>query len=234
MGNISGGAYIDVHTHILPNMDDGSTSIEESLVMIDMLKQNNVNTVIATSHYYPYEQSIESFINKRNNSFKKLKDKYNEFNIILGSETFLNSNLLEYNNIDNLCIEGTNYILIELPCFSKLDNDIFNMIQTIINDYQIIPIIAHIERYKPLKIKHVNQLINMGCLIQVNASSFFDKNSRKVKKLAKKGLIDFIGSDCHNSDSRKPNIECAMVYIEKKYNTLYKKLEQNKEKITRG
>lgn len=228
-----GGNYVDVHTHVLPCIDDGATSMDESMVMIKIQEQNNVKTIIATPHYYPYEQSIESFIERRNEAFKKIKG-FSNVKIVLGSEVFLNSNLLEYNNIDMLCIEKTNYLLLELDCFSEFNHDIFDMIQMIKNDYQIIPIIAHVERYKPLKTKHIKQLKDIGCLIQVNSSSFFDIHSIKVNKLAKKGLIDLIGSDCHNTTSRVSNMERAMIHIEKKYKVIYDKIIENQEKLIRG
>ena len=204
---------IDFHTHILPNMDDGSDSVNTSIELLNILKNEGVKLVCLTSHFYPKQESIDDFIARRNKAFSMLK--YDDMKLKLGAEIHYYRGISTSEDIYKLCIENTNILLIELS-FSAPIND--NVIKELINlknrGFRVI--LAHIERYNIDN----GQLLNMhnnGILFQCN-SEVFDGffSSRKYLKLLKNGLIDVIGSDTHNNTDRKPNYKKAMTVIENK------------------
>lgn len=220
---------IDFHTHILPNMDDGSDSVDTSTKILNMLRNDGVKLVCLTSHFYPRNESIDDFLSRRQESFNKLN--YKGLDLRLGAEVHYYRGISASEDIEKLCIEGTNILLLELS-FSSPIND--NVIKDIINlknrGFKVI--LAHIERYN-INESTLIQLHNNGILLQCNSESFEGYfNSRNTLKWLEKGLIDVIGSDTHDLKDRKPNYGKAMDLI---YNKLgedfYKKFIDKTYKI---
>ena len=204
---------IDFHTHILPNMDDGSESVETSKQLLNILKSEGVKLVCLTSHFYPQRESFSEFIKRRNEAYKKLN--YSDLDLRLGAEVRYYRGLSTCEELSSMCIEGTNIILIELPFNIDInDNVISELININSKGYKVL--LAHIERYN-LNEKVLVKLHKHGILIQVN-TEFFEGffNSRKALRLLKRGLIDCVGSDTHNLDKRKPNYEKTMNLIKKR------------------
>lgn len=209
---------IDFHTHILPNVDDGSDSVNKSIELLNILKNDGVKLVCLTSHFYPKQESIDEFIERRNNAFSLLN--YKDLELRLGAEIHYYRGISVNDDIAKLCIDNTNILLIELS-FSTVIND--NVIKELINlknrGFKIL--LAHIERYDISE----DQLINMhnnGILFQCNSemfTNFFLK--RKALKWLKSGLIDVIGSDAHNTNDRRPNYAKAMNIIKDKFGTSF-------------
>jgi len=210
----------DFHTHILPEIDDGSKNVEQSLEMLDVLAKQGVDTVFATPHFYADIHTIDEFLKLRDESAKKLTKATKGGNypeIKLGAEVLLSFDLTTMDNLDKLCIEGTNLLLLEMPYTSWSINHL-NWIDHILAAYNIVPVIAHIDRYlythNPEIIK---ALLDMEVMIQCNADSIVRLTTRhKVLKMAKKGQIHFIGSDCHNTTNRKPNMEKALKILKRR------------------
>ena len=208
---------IDFHTHILPNMDDGSNSVQTSIDLLNILRNDGVKLVCLTSHFYPRNESIEDFLNRRQASFNSLN--YKGLDLRLGAEVHYYRGISTSEDIDKLCIEGTNILLLELS-FSSPIND--NVIKDIINlknkGFKVI--LAHIERYN-IKESTLIELHNNGILMQCNTEAFdgFFKGKTALKWL-KNGLIDVIGSDAHNLKDRKPNYGKTM-------NLIYNKLGED-------
>ena len=209
----------DFHTHVLPQIDDGSKSVEQSVEMLKMLAKQGVDTVYATPHFRADIYSIDEFIKVREESLKKLSKamKGGDYpKIKLGAEVFLSSDLITMDNIDKLCIEGTNLLLVEMPytgwTFSHL-----NYIEQLLASYNIVPVIAHIDRYLyPHTPETIKALLDMEVMVQCNADSIIRWTTRyKLLKMIKKGQIDFIGSDCHDTEGRKPNIAKAIKIIKR-------------------
>lgn len=216
----------DLHSHILPNIDDGSDSIEQSINMLTALKYCNVETVVATPHYYMNENSIESFLEKRQESYQHLLDNIKESGfpaIRKGAEVLLTTELAESKDLYKLCIENTNYILIEMP-YTYWADWVYYSIFKIILEHNLIPIIAHIDRYIKLvndKSK-ISKLLYMDVISQINANSIIDRSTQKnTLNLLKEGYIQVIGSDAHNDTTRAPKIAEA-------FDIIRKKLGQNK------
>lgn len=202
---------VETHCHILPEIDDGAKNVETSIKMIRKLQLQGAKAIIATPHYYSDSISLTDFIAKRKASFEKLKSELppDSPEIILGAEVYISRYLFGNEDLSSICIEGTKYALIEHPFSESFSNKAYNRLVTLTCDYGITPILAHIERYKSLMedTDKLDELLDLGCLAQVNISSFADSPRSVRKKLFKyldSGRIHLIGSDCHNMDSRPP------------------------------
>lgn len=231
---------IDFHTHILHGLDDGAETLAESVKLITSLKKQGVNTILLTPHFYYSNISEDGFISYRNKALEELNVAVKELNVNLipACELYLSKVDLT-NNINKLNIKGTNYILIELPHRTVLSKHIFDKISGIIDYMGLTPIIAHTERYPAVlnEPEIVSELINMGCLIQINTSSLFKKNLHRLTfKMLELNQVHCIGTDCHN-DSRPPIYSKAKYEIEKRFGVKYfnnlqnnmKRILQNKE-----
>lgn len=211
---------IDLHTHILPGIDDGARDREESLLLIDNLYDQGIDAVVCTPHYYPFETALDDFVYKREKAMGymgKVKTK-----LIPASETYLHEYLFNYNSLTPLTVGNTKYLLLELPFNKKWDDGIYEAIEKLIIYFNIIPIIAHIERYPAAKKRNIKRLKGLGCIMQLNTSSLLDKKlRRRTLSLIKSGMIDVLGSDCHNMDKRPPKYSEAVEYIRKKLGSQY-------------
>ena len=210
---------IDFHTHILPMIDDGSQSIEQSLDMLKTLKKQGVETVVLTPHYYPDEQKLDEFLVIRDKQYKKLCEvaKGTEYpKLRIGAEVMLDYELSNIKDIDRLCIEGTNFLLLEMP-YTLWSSNHINCINQILAEYNIVPVIAHIDRYLKLhNPKLIDEILDMEVLIQCNADSIINLKTRwTMLRMLNHGRVHFIGSDCHNTTTRKPNMDKAMKVLKR-------------------
>ena len=214
---------IDFHTHILPDIDDGSSSVEESVRMIEMLREQGVKKILLTPHFYAYVSSADRFMQKRNDALKKLVKALSEtkldVELYLGGEVLFFEELWRIDEIKDFCIDGTDCILLEMP-FSSWEN---YMVESVINiaGRGITPIIAHFERYLKYKgnAAKIQELIRAGVLLQMNCeylNKFFNRS--KAIKFIRKGVVFALGSDCHNISERKPNYENVEKLLSQKLN----------------
>ncbi len=228
---------IDLHSHILPGMDDGSKTIEESIEMLKMMKDQGVTTVLATPHFY-HPMSVEGFLKRRQNAYEMLinSELYTTDlpKIVLGAEVQLEYNMHQELEMDKLCIDGTDYILIELP-LTKINDWVFEELFRISSKYNVNIILAHIERYNKKFLDNVGllKLKEMDYLFQVNVDCIKQFIGKSVQhKYIKYDIADFIGSDCHNTDSRKPCMGKAKDYIIKRMGQdKFDELMRNSEKM---
>ena len=212
---------VDFHTHILPGIDDGSKNAEESIAMLRMLKEQGVKTVIASSHFYADQESPESFLRHREKALLTLNDAIKGIGdlpeIIPGAEVTYFEGMSDCSDLKNLVCGNTNLILVEMPICNWNDR-IINEVISIYKKQKLIPVIAHIDRYIDIyKNKRLAETFEgTPALLQVNAS-FFGKRKFKrfALKMLKSGKINFIGTDCHNTDSRKPTMGEASEIINK-------------------
>lgn len=220
---------IDFHTHILPGIDDGSRDIDMTEKMLRMEQSMGVSHIYATPHFYAHRRSIDYFLERRNKALEKTREllaKDPELpQITAGAEVYYFSGMGRAGQLESLCIEGTNLLLLELP-FAQWHSDIIKDIKDIIDKRGLHIILAHLERYEAFqKEKHVwDHLLDMPLTIQLNcediidAGSFLRRNHRH--KLCFELLADYyniiIGSDCHNLTDRKPNIIEGRIMIVKK------------------
>lgn len=213
---------VDIHTHILHNLDDGPKTVDDSICVIRALVDDGVTDIVATSHYFSSSTAMEEFAERSRKRIDELKEVIAEkkigVNVILGAEVHIDSLLLNNQTLKPLCFENTDNILLEIPpAFYK--DEAFELIDKIVSYNRLKPIIAHVERYNYLKNeKALTLLRQMGCIIQVDAQCLFQclKNRCFCIKMIKAGLIDVIASDCHDIKIRMPNLSKAYEIIEKK------------------
>lgn len=205
---------IDIHTHVLPFMDDGPQNLKDAKNLTELLHNQGIEVAVCTPHFNPYIMDKDLFIQNRIAAEFSFMDE-SKVSLIMGSETYLHESLLYYNSLDFLCIQNTKYLLIELPLSRHSIKRIMLLLQELINKYDIIPIIAHIERYQWIHRGYLEKLKTIGCVIQINTSSFIKRQYRQtVIGYIKKGLVDVLGSDCHDSQYRPPIIKDAINCIE--------------------
>ncbi len=195
--------FIDFHSHILPEIDDGSRSIEESIAILDKMTEDDVDIVVATPHFYPHRMSAQHFLEQRNKAYETLKPFLTEKHpqILLGAEVLLSSNLLRDNLLEQLCIQGTKYLLLEMP-YVKLTNSMIDCVEELSDSGRVKVMVAHIERYlKFTDYSDLEKLMSLEVIGQLNAKSFEDRKTRKnCYKLLKQNLAHVISTDYHRID----------------------------------
>lgn len=210
---------VDWHTHILPAMDDGSKSIEESVQMLRMLSEQGVSRVIATPHFYANNESVESFLDRRRESYEQLSEHLFEGapEIRLGAEVAYYSGISRLPDLKRLCVEGSKCLLLEMP-MSKWTEYIVKEIEELAHRGKINLVLAHVDRYQHFQNAKIwERLCESGCIMQVNASSVIGFTTRpRMLKLMRNESVHCIGSDCHNLAVRAPRIGRAYEIIEKK------------------
>ena len=199
---------IDFHTHILPGMDDGSKSVEESIWLLQEEVRQGVDAVMLTPHFYAEENSPVDFLRRRYASWKRLSEVWcHEYlSIRLGAEVQYFEGICAIEDIRHLRIVGTNFLLLEMPFCRWTDRMIGDILE--LNDqWQLQVVLAHIERYMAVQTPDLwAKLRAYGILMQSNVSFFSNwKTKGKAMHMLANGGIQFLGTDCHNSQTRKPN-----------------------------
>lgn len=215
----------DIHSHVLPEMDDGSKSVEESLKMLVLSRECGVGRIIATPHFYPYEDTPEHFRERRIKSVAKLSAAAKEArargallpNVCVGAEVAYFGGFSRSLALDYLCIDGTDLILIEMP-FEPWSNTAVEELLGLKTARGITPIVAHIDRYFRFFDKKTFEALAEGdVLLQANLSSFKRFGMRRrMLSLLEDGNVTFLGSDCHNMVDRSPDVRSEIALIEKK------------------
>ena len=195
---------IDIHSHILFGIDDGSKDIEESINILKKAINNGVTDVILTPHY----RKIQDYTCDNYDKYKlyqQLKEEIQKqelsINIYIGNEITIDEDLFYYLNAEQaFSLNGSRYVLLELP-FDKIYKDLDEVIDRLISKGNI-PIIAHPERYLSYKdLSEFERLINKGVLFQGDLNSLYGKYGEKAKKnleeMLRKHMIHFIASDVH-------------------------------------
>ena len=208
---------IDFHSHILPKVDDGSQSIEESLEMLRRSYRQGVDTVFLTSHFYAYEDNLESFLKRRNAAYAALTKAISNSGepmprLLRGAEVLYFPGMSSASEIACLSLENTKCLLVEPP-WDEWNADILDDIEQAGERLRLIPIIAHIDRYMEIfdDWTIADQIFRRKMLAQVNASFLFSPDtSALAMELMSRGRFQLIGSDAHNLTSRPPCIGKAV------------------------
>lgn len=203
----------DMHTHILPEFDDGAKSAGEAITLIDVLKRQGVSNICLTPHFYTNEMSLDDFVENRRLAFEKFKMHIPEdVNVVLGTEVYVTKYLFSNKDLSSITYGKSRYILTEFPYASTFGDGTMNSIIRIKENYGLIPVIPHVERYPELigNPSKIEELQSMGIMIQTNVSNYV-KNApmfrrRKLLKLISKGFIDIIGTDTHSLSHNTPAI----------------------------
>lgn len=207
---------IDFHSHILPQIDDGSKSYNETIEMLEEAKNAGFEKIISTSHYI--EKYYEINEEQRLQLLKNIN--FQDIKLYLGSEIYVTNEIVQLlKDKKASTINNSRYVLYELPMHSKNMNDKEIIYRIVENGY--VPIIAHPERYSYVQEapEYVEELAEMGALFQSNYGSIIgmygEKAKKTVKKLLKQNLIHFLGSDVHRPEQIYPKISKILKKLNK-------------------
>ena len=217
---------IDIHTHLLFEVDDGAKSLEESVAMLEDAKKQGIEKCILTPHYrrgmFPYDKEK---IDAHFEALKKEAEKIG-IEIFIGCEFHVDSNIFEYLQTERcytLC--KSSYVLTEYSYVTEFDYIYEKTKRLIACGY--VPVIAHVERYECFlkKTKLCEELSDIGAYLQINADSVLGLVDKKAEKFCKKALkkrwVDVVASDSHGMKNRVNHMKQAKEFIEKKYGEDY-------------
>lgn len=209
---------VDIHTHILPGMDDGASSPEESLQLAHELSRQGVTVVAATPHFYADRENPSDFFDRRQNAISLFSDKLDKsITVLPGAEVCYYQGISRTERLPDFVIGQTNLILLEMP-FCDWTQSVINEVCSIQRDRKLQVVIAHIDRYMSKKnIKYIEYMLRLGITFQINASAFLDKKRRNTAlNMLENRAVHFVASDCHNMTTRLPKLRDAYEVIEKK------------------
>lgn len=212
----------DFHSHILPGMDDGSRSVEESVALLELEAAQGIQRVVLSPHFYPHNETPDSFLRRRDEAEAKLRHAIEGRTdlplLTIGAEVAYYLGISESEDLPLLAIQGTNCVLIEMPP-APWPKSVWRELRTIRDDRGLVPVIAHVDRYiRPMRTYGIpKRLVEDGMLVQANANFFLYRDTERLAmKLLKAGRIHVLGSDCHNLDMRRPNLQRAVEKIQQK------------------
>lgn len=215
--------YIDIHTHILPGVDDGAKNMEETIAMLKMAYEEGILTIIATPHYTCGKGNVkvEELQEKKKQVEEEAKKIDKDFSIYLGNELFYSDGIInDLKSGKALTLADSRYVLVEFMPSAPYEKIRLAIHKFVLAGYA--PIIAHMERYQCLYRKEelIEELIELGAYIQMNTGSlkggFFNQEVSNNKKMVSLGLVHFFGSDCHNTGQRMPRMESTLENLRKK------------------
>ena len=220
---------IDIHSHIIFDVDDGPKTLEDSRRLLEESYRQGVRTIISTSHrrkgmFETPEEKIAANFKQVQELAKQVAD---DLTVLYGAEIYYTSDILKKLEEGTFpSLGGTKYVLIEFSMNTPY-KDIHSALGNVIR-LGMIPVVAHIERYHCLENDEdrVSELINMGCYMQVNSSNilkpklFGDRYKfmkKRVQFFLERDLVHFVASDMHNLDDRPPYMQKAYQIVAKKY-----------------
>jgi protein-tyrosine phosphatase len=208
--------------------------------MLNLECKQGVTDVLFTPHYYGKKHSPVQFIEKRNAMSAHLQQFLPEgLNAHLGAEVhFTGINVPDYDELCKLAIGNTKYILLEFPFTNKWVGGLIDKVADFVYETGYTPIIAHVERYAEVRKRpaYVTELLQIGCLLQVNSSAFTTKQEKNfAHALLKKGGVHCIGTDTHDPTVRKPNLKETKEFLQAEgYGEAWAKIQTNMQKILQG
>lgn len=219
---------IDIHSHILPGVDDGAADYEMSMRMLKCAADDGISAMILTPHDKPghRHRHFSEMAARMEKLQSMMAEEEIEIDLYMGRELFYRSGVLEHmEEAQAGTLAGSRYLLVEfnpMEDYGYIRNGIYSLLM---KGYY--PVLAHVERYQNICAEKsgVSDLIDMGCYMQVNAGSvtgtFGLKTRQFVKHILKRGQVHFIASDAHDLGKRAPRLLACADYISKKYGRDY-------------
>ena len=216
--------FVDLHTHLIPNLDDGATTLFETVEMLRYAYDRGTRAMVATPHMFatfgnteplPVYDAYVGMVKRLQRMGTGSENGFiREMSIYLGSENFVSPEFLEaLKSRDVLTLNGSRYLMIEFPPylpFETAEQAVDKVLET-----GLIPVLAHVERYGFVD-SHIGRLAilkNKGCVVQVNAEAIVDLKGRGVAKsirpLFEGQIVDIVASDGHDVHSRPPSLDAA-------------------------
>lgn len=236
---------IDIHTHILPGIDDGARDLEDSIEMAAIAAHSGVHTLVATSHAntqgFFREYSVNTYMERLFLLRKALNEEKIPLEVLSGMEIFMSEEVPDMIREERLLpINGTDYFLMEFG-FGIEQEEMDDLLDQVM-ELSLIPIIAHPERYRCVQesAKSLFYWMEQGCLTQVNRGSIFGRFGEKAKMcvdhLLEKRMVSAIASDAHKPYERTTYMADIKEYMERQYSFEYSKelLYDNPRKILKG
>lgn len=206
---------IDIHNHILFDIDDGARTIESSVQMCRDAYENGIDKIVLTPHFTQY-RNIDDFVEERDSKIFELKKALKEENIPVklysGAELFLNDHIFVADNLDDLTLGESRYILCEFPLGPFNVKRVPDWIDELI-DRGYIPVVAHPERYYELhrNLYMIDELIDRDVVFQINLDSIIGLNGRSAQMMAvdmlERGIATLIGTDAHHPIHRHNKVK---------------------------
>jgi len=227
---------LDIHSHILPEIDDGSSSMKESLTLMSMQKEQGADAIIATPHFYAEYCDLYEYTQHAQETFDQLKKNASDEmpELFLGYEVKYFKGISENELTNRLTLGNTEYILVEMP-YTRISDKMLDDIGAISLNLGLTPILAHVDRYISFPgFQNVIKLIDDGyAKAQINADSIlYGSNKRKSLKLISDGYISYLGSDTHSVSERPPRINEFLQRLKKKLGPSYfENIENNSFEI---
>lgn len=216
----------DIHTHILPGMDDGARDGETAAAMLRLEGAQGVEAVALISHYYRDREAPARFLARRREAAERLSRALEALppaerqalpRAALAAEVAWMPNLSRWDELEQFCIGNTEYFLLELP-FHPWGSLLLDQLYELLACTRFIPVIAHLERYfAGQKRAHIQELYAMGLPIQFSASSVLELTRRGgVLRALRSRSPCLLASDCHDLDRRRPDLGPAGQVLERK------------------
>lgn len=228
--------FVDIHSHVLPGLDDGARNLEESLKLLRILKRQRVDAVVATPHFYDGKEKFEDYLARRRTAYDAVKERLTEDmpELFLGCEVKYFRGISNIPEMQKLRIGNSGYILLELP-YRMMTAAEIDEIREFKYSIGLTPILAHIDRYMRFSgFSRILDLLKSGeALAQINAERLDRiKKRHRVNKLIGLGVISFLGSDTHSVKYRPPEITAFFERVDKKSKaSLIKDIEYNSKII---
>jgi len=215
--------YVDIHSHIIPGVDDGAPSIEEAEQMLMKAYDQGIRVMYATPHCNSEKLTCDkTFLLEQYEKVKEIAARTGEngIELILGNEIFYGHDIIgKIESGECFTMGDTRFILVEFQ-YNVRYNDLYTSLRRVV-DAGYKPILAHVERYACVYkgYRELDDLISLGVLLQLSSECVlkrFDRKSSFFIKLINKGYIHFLGTDCHSISWRAPVMHDAVTILRKK------------------
>ncbi|MBQ4381384.1 MAG: capsular polysaccharide biosynthesis protein [Oscillospiraceae bacterium] len=211
---------VDLHSHFLPGIDDGSKDLDMTRAMLTMCAEQGVDLMCATPHFYADSMRLKSFLSRRQEAYEKTRPVADELgiDIALGAEVAFFAGMSDADGIEALCYEGTKTMLVEMPFREWTDKDIREIEKLLRGGIR--PVIAHMERFFRFQKgrRLTDAMFDLPVYVQLNAECLLGFMDRlRYLKFFGDGRAQLLASDCHNTTSRSPNLAQGRAVVEKKY-----------------
>lgn len=232
---------VDIHSHILPNLDDGANSMEEAIAMAELATDCGINHMVTSCHgnYFPY--TLEEYWEQFEKFQTILKQRQIPLKLHSGMEIFVDQDvtpLLERKKL--LTLNGTNYVLLEVPFEDSIANVQKNIEKVSKKGYNIV--LAHPERYQFIQKdpEFAYYLEETGCVLQINQGSLTGDFGSRVRNVAlqllRDGIVGVIATDAHDSEYRSPSIHKLLAFLKRNHSEdqIHLWLSENPSRILKG
>lgn len=227
---------VDVHCHVLPEMDDGSEAVDVSLAILRQEKEQGVDVVCATSHYYARQNSIPDFCARRNEAMERLTAVLTDgLPRVLPAAEVAYFPHMEEQDLTPLCIQGTRTLMLEMPFTDWTDLQV-ETVEALVLDCRYQVVLVHPERFcfSKSNLHQLERLAQLPIGLQVNAGALLRWGTRRMAlDLLQLTGTPLLGSDCHNLTSRPPNLkEGRKVIMQKLGEAFLTRMDQNAQRLT--